>query len=144
MLIIKFDLFVTIRYLESCPVIYIFDILFVFIVCNIKLTKELCEDEFGYNRFVEPPHNCEPREGDLDPVHTVNEAKKSFLSGHSSFSFYCATFLVIYLHARLSKTASSYSMKKKKDQKRALKIIYRYVACNLGICRDRNFIKYHI
>ena len=26
----------------------------------------------------------------------------SFLSGHSSFSFYCATYLVVYLQARLS------------------------------------------
>lgn len=33
--------------------------------------------------------------------HHVAEAQKSFLSGHSSFSFYTATFLLIYLHARL-------------------------------------------
>ena len=36
------------------------------------------------------------------PEHLLDEARKSFMSGHSSFSFYCATFLVIYLHARLS------------------------------------------
>lgn len=34
--------------------------------------------------------------------YTLEEARKSFMSGHSSFSFYCATFLVIYLHVRLS------------------------------------------
>ncbi len=32
----------------------------------------------------------------------VREARKSFVSGHSSFSFYCATFLIIYLQTRLS------------------------------------------
>ena len=32
----------------------------------------------------------------------MNEARKSFMSGHSAFSFYCATVLIIYLHARLS------------------------------------------
>ena len=37
-----------------------------------------------------------------DSEHTLDEARKSFMSGHSSFSFYCATFLVIYLHVRLS------------------------------------------
>ena len=35
--------------------------------------------------------------------HFLDEGRKSFMSGHSSFSFYCATFLVIYLHVRLSK-----------------------------------------
>ena len=34
--------------------------------------------------------------------HVLEEARKSFMSGHSSFSFYCATFLVIYLQVRLS------------------------------------------
>ena len=34
--------------------------------------------------------------------HFLDEARKSFMSGHSSFSFFCATFLVIYLHVRLS------------------------------------------
>jgi len=32
----------------------------------------------------------------------LHEARLSFLSGHSSFSFYCATYLVVYLQARLS------------------------------------------
>eukprot|EP00092_Neocalanus_flemingeri_P089208 GFUD01112865.1.p1 GENE.GFUD01112865.1~~GFUD01112865.1.p1 ORF type:complete len:187 (-),score=45.19 GFUD01112865.1:31-528(-) len=32
----------------------------------------------------------------------LHEARLSFLSGHSSFSFYCATFIIIYLQARLS------------------------------------------
>jgi len=94
-------------------------------VCNLKLTDELCKDEFGYNKFVEPPHSCVPREGDPDPKHTINEAKKSFMSGHSSFSFYCATFLVIYLHARLSKTILSHSITKKKTTPQSLKVLFR-------------------
>ena len=32
----------------------------------------------------------------------LHEARLSFLSGHSSFSFYCGTFLIVYLQARLS------------------------------------------
>jgi phosphatidate phosphatase len=39
-------------------------------VCNINLTKDLCEDEFGYKKFVEPPHNCVARQGDPNPLHT--------------------------------------------------------------------------
>jgi hypothetical protein len=35
---------------------------------------------------------------------TVREARKSFLSGHASFSFYSAVFLVLYLQIRLSNT----------------------------------------
>jgi membrane-associated phospholipid phosphatase len=29
------------------------------------------------------------------------EGRKSFMSGHSSFSFYCATFLIIYFQERI-------------------------------------------
>ena len=101
-------------------------LLYLATVCNIQLTKELCQDEFGYNKFVEPPHNCVARDGDPDPIHTINEAKKSFMSGHSSFSFYCATFLVIYLHARLSKRTPSHSIKKKKTTPQVLKVLFRY------------------
>ena len=63
--------------------------------CKISLTKDLCKDEHGYTKFV-TNYTCPG-----DPFE-VREASKSFLSGHSSFSFYCATFLVVYLHARLS------------------------------------------
>jgi len=94
-------------------------------VCNISLTEELCEDENKYKKFVEPPHNCIPRVGDPNPEHTINEAKKSFMSGHSSFSFYCATYLVIYLHARLSRTSHCPAMKKKPTPRAALKVTFR-------------------
>ncbi|XP_040571961.1 phospholipid phosphatase 1 [Lepeophtheirus salmonis] len=36
-----------------------------------------------------------------------NYARKSFLSGHASFSFYSATFLIIYLHARFTGRSNS-------------------------------------
>ena len=64
-------------------------------VCNLTMTEELCKDEFGNYKYVES-YQCNAVPDD------VREASKSFLSGHSSFSFYCATFLIFYLHARLS------------------------------------------
>ena len=63
--------------------------------CNISLSDDLCKDDNGYYKFV-MDYECT---GD---VKIVREARKSFLSGHSSFSFYCATFIIMYLHARLS------------------------------------------
>ena len=63
--------------------------------CKVPLTDDLCKDEYGFYKFV-MDYECT---GD---VKVVREARKSFLSGHSSFSFYCATFLIMYLHARLS------------------------------------------
>ena len=64
-------------------------------VCNMSLTDAMCKDDYGYYKFV-TDYTCT---GD---VKMVREARKSFLSGHSSFSFYCATFIIMYLHARLS------------------------------------------
>ena len=63
-------------------------------VCNIDLTRELCHDSFGYNKFV-TKYEC-----DFTNKDEVREARKSFLSGHSSFSFYCATFLMIYFQVK--------------------------------------------
>ena len=65
------------------------------------MTKEkihtICNDTNGFMIYVEDYH-C------LSEVSTkeVREAAKSFFSGHSSFSFYCATFLIVFLHGRLS------------------------------------------
>ncbi len=63
-------------------------------VCDLDLTDDLCKDRDGHYKFVEDYH-CKGDE------HEVREATKSFFSGHSSFSFYTATFLIVYLHARL-------------------------------------------
>ncbi len=72
-------------------------------VCDIKLTKELCLDDYGYERFV-TDYRCR------GPADEVREASKSFLSGHSSFSFYSATFLIVYLHARLTNLTHDYKV----------------------------------
>ena len=72
-------------------------------VCKIKLTPELCKDG-DYEKFV-TNYTCGSN-GDED-VKMVREARKSFLSGHSSFSFYCAVFIIMYLHSRLSSDALS-------------------------------------
>lgn len=66
-------------------------------VCNPDLSESLCKDANGYEKFV-TDYQCHP---DADEK-MVREARKSFLSGHSSFSFYSGTFIILYLHARLS------------------------------------------
>jgi len=73
-------------------------------LCKPKLTPELCEDEFGYKRFVTEGEDeiCEGlTSGDVTKKQ-LHEARLSFLSGHASFSFYCGMFLIVYLQARLS------------------------------------------
>jgi hypothetical protein len=91
----------------------------------------MCKDEFGYEKFaiisqqtqqtickgpwddwnelknqeneyhwIYEEHKDQSEEECIDDI--MNEARKSFMSGHASFSFYCATFLIIYLHSRLS------------------------------------------
>ena len=37
----------------------------------------------------------------------LRDGMKSFLSGHSSFSFYCAIFLIIYLQNRLNSSKNA-------------------------------------
>ena len=98
--------------------------------CNTQLTVDLCKEDYGslnfykfahinhteckgpwedYKKLTEPNNNyhwvhkeCKekPEEECIEDI--MNEARKSFMSGHSSFSFYCSTFLIIYLHSRLS------------------------------------------
>ena len=71
-------------------------------LCNPELTDDLCKDGNGYYKFVEENEEtmCQDYEQNKKKLH---EARLSFLSGHSSFSFYCGTFLIIYLQARLNK-----------------------------------------
>ena len=70
-------------------------------VCNATLDNDTCKDDLGYNIFVTPDKvNCT---GDEEEV---REARKSFLSGHTSLSFYTATFLIVYIQARLCNLGS--------------------------------------
>ena len=75
-------------------------------LCQPDLTAELCDDEYGYKKFVTEDEDeiCLglQRNGGNFTKKQLHEARLSFLSGHSSFSFYCATFLIVYLQARLT------------------------------------------
>ena len=73
-------------------------------VCQPEYSDELCKDENGYQKFVtlNDTQICLGLDGNTT-VKMLKEARMSFMSGHSSFSFYCATFLVFYLQARLNK-----------------------------------------
>jgi len=75
-------------------------------LCQPNLGPELCDDEFGYKKFVMEDEDviCMglERNGGNVTKKQLHEARLSFLSGHSSFSFYCGTFLIVYLQARLS------------------------------------------
>ena len=45
-----------------------------------------------YQKYVNESEVC-----NNEKSHLLHEARLSFMSGHASFSFYCATFLIIYL-----------------------------------------------
>ena len=73
-------------------------------LCKPKMTSDMCKDEFDYYKFVTEDEEdiCEGLISGEITKEQLNEARLSFLSGHSSFSFYCGMFLIIYLQARLS------------------------------------------
>jgi len=73
-------------------------------LCRPKMTPDLCLDEHQYHKFVTASEDeiCEGLISGEVTKKQLNEARLSFLSGHSSFSFYCGMFLIIYLQARLS------------------------------------------
>ena len=45
-----------------------------------------------YQKYVNESDVC-----DNEKSHLLHEARLSFMSGHASFSFYCATFLIMYM-----------------------------------------------
>ena len=111
----------------------LFKLSFNDVVCNFTYnTPSVCNDTYEYTKFVGPDHQhpcpaiddvtgcCEGLWGNTgeETSHLLDEARKSFMSGHSSVSFYCATFLVIYLHARLSN-----------DQFKAARMVKKQYAC---------------
>ena len=70
-------------------------------ICQPDYTR-VCKEENGlYEKFV-TENETEICQGTAT-AKMLKEARLSFMSGHSSFSFYCATFLIIYLQARLNK-----------------------------------------
>merc|ERR1711953_506475 len=86
-------------------------------ICNPTLTQELCYQGYDFDtdrdyrrygmKFVEGI-NCSYTETISGVKFTkarwekkVSDARKSIISGHSSFSFYCAVFLTLYLGTRL-------------------------------------------
>ena len=80
-------------------------------LCNPVLTKELCveTEEYQGMKFVEPSLVQCKTQSEVSGVNfeeavwnkKVKDARKSFLSGHSAFSFYCAVYLTLYLGTRL-------------------------------------------
>ena len=69
-------------------------------LCNPTLSKSDCLDDNNFTKYVEN-YTCTST-GEEDYEKEITDAHKSFFSGHSSFSFYCATFLIVFLHARLA------------------------------------------
>ena len=61
------------------------------------MNRDTCYDEYDFLKYVED-YTCT---SDIS-AKEEREATKSFFSGHSSFSFFCATFLIVFLQARLS------------------------------------------
>ena len=79
-------------------------------VCQPEYREDICQDENGYQQFItlNETEICQGLQANTT-VKMLKDARMSFMSGHSSFSFYCATFLVIYLQARLNKFPESSS-----------------------------------
>ena len=77
----------------------------------------ICKPDYGsvckdgmYQQFVvgNETEICQGLSSDTSEK-MLREARLSFMSGHASFSFYCSTFLIIYLQARLNKISESSS-----------------------------------
>ena len=73
-------------------------------VCQPAMTDNLCKDQYGFNRYVTEDEKiiCQGLSWGNATTKQLHEARLSFMSGHTSFSFYCAVFLTVYLQARLS------------------------------------------
>jgi len=85
-------------------------------VCKPNITAKDCLNEFGTQKFVEN-YVCKEKD-----EHILKEAVKSFFSGHAAFSFYGATFIILYLQSRLPALTvfrKSENIKKKKHKDKA-------------------------
>jgi phosphatidate phosphatase len=79
-------------------------------VCDPDFTESLCRDpnHAEYTRFVTDEQSgiCRLNGGEYTEKQ-LKEARLSFLSGHSSFSFFCGTFMIVYLQSRLNRFPKS-------------------------------------
>lgn len=78
-------------------------------ICKPDYSTDLCREQpdsgMGFQRYVTESEEqlCSGGLKNGTTKKMLKEARLSFLSGHSSFSFYCATFMVVYLQSRLSR-----------------------------------------
>eukprot|EP00088_Acartia_fossae_P058973 TRINITY_DN6951_c0_g1_i2.p1 TRINITY_DN6951_c0_g1~~TRINITY_DN6951_c0_g1_i2.p1 ORF type:complete len:392 (-),score=41.20 TRINITY_DN6951_c0_g1_i2:798-1973(-) len=83
-------------------------------ICDPEFTEELCRDPNNpeYTRFVTDEEDviCRSLAAGTYTKKQLKEARLSFLSGHSSFSFFCGTFMVVYLQSRLARFPKSNNM----------------------------------
>ena len=95
---------------------------------------EVCKDEHNYEHFVlgEDEEICLGLVNNETTPRMLKEARLSFMSGHSSFSFYCATFLILYLQARLNKFPES-STSSVNIMQQMLKILRPFLQFGLAI-----------
>lgn len=67
-----------------------------------------CDGDYGYKRFVEiTDADCFLYSNGTYSERQLRMARLSFMSGHSSFSFFNAAFLVVYIHTRLARFHSN-------------------------------------
>jgi len=73
-------------------------------LCQPAMTDDLCKDQYGFNTYVTEDEViiCQGLTWGNATTKQLQEARLSFMSGHTSFSFYCAAFVTVYLQARLS------------------------------------------
>ena len=75
-------------------------------LCQPAMNAQLCKGQYGFSRYVTDDEATIclglVENGGNTTIKQLHEARLSFMSGHTSFSFYCASFLTVYLQARLS------------------------------------------
>lgn len=68
-------------------------------VCDPDYSKAVCRP--GNFSYIPEPYCKAASSADPIVISRFADARLSFLSGHASFSFYCALFVVYYLETRL-------------------------------------------
>jgi len=106
-------------------------------VCQPDLVDDLCKDTYGYMRFVTEREEviCKglKENGGNYTMKQLKEARLSFLSGHSSFSFYCAMFIIVYLQARLTNFPGTCESTLVRVTYRTLKVLRPFIQFSLII-----------